>query len=83
MFDPSQVTFGQISSTIRDFTIVSVLVAAVWKARGVYERGVHILERMIKHMDTMEAGMNTLLTNHLHHIETDLAELRKRGDTQE
>jgi hypothetical protein len=69
MLDPSSITLGQISSSVRDFAIVGTLVAAVWKARGVYEAVTQFFTRTMKHMDVMESGMQTLLTNHLAHIE--------------
>jgi hypothetical protein len=69
MFDPSGITLGQISSSIRDFAIVGTLLTVAWKARGVYESVTQFFTRTIKHMDTVEAGLNTLLTNHLAHIE--------------
>ncbi len=69
MFDPSSITVGQISSSVRDFAIAGTLLTTAWKARGVYEKSVAFFDRTIKHMDAMEAGMNTLLTNHLAHIE--------------
>lgn len=78
MFDPSQLTLGQVSSTLRDFSIIAVLVGGAWKARGLYEHGVKFFERLNRHMDTMESGMQTLLSNHLTHIEADLAQLTGR-----
>jgi hypothetical protein len=78
MFDPSSLTLGQVSSTIRDFTIVGILLTLAWKARGWYEYGAQFFERLNTFMDTMERGMNLLLTNHLHHIEADLAKLSGR-----
>lgn len=78
MFDPSAVTLGQVSSTIRDLSIVAVLVSVTWKARGMFESVTDFFERTTKHMDTMEAGMNKLLTNHLAHIEADLSKMAHR-----
>jgi hypothetical protein len=72
MFDPSGITLGQISSSVRDFAIVGVLISLSWKARGAYEAVTQFFTRTMKHMDVMEAGMTTLLTNHLAHIETSL-----------
>lgn len=69
MFDPSSITLGQVSSSLRDFAIVGVLITTSWKARGAYEAVTQFFTRTIKHMDVMESGMNTLLTNHLAHIE--------------
>lgn len=83
MFDPSTLTFGQVSGTLRDFAIVGFLITVVWKSRGVYENVKDFFERLTKHMDVMETGMKTLLTNHLAHIEKDLKTLAGRRDEEE
>lgn len=84
MLDPASWTIGSIGSTLRDFSIfgalISTLIVTVWKGRGVYDAIVNFFKRIIRHMDIMEAGMNTLLTNHLHHIEKDLKALAGRKD---
>jgi len=85
MFDPSQLTLGQVSGTLRDFTVVGVLLTIAWKSRGVYETVKAFFERLTKFMVTMEAdsafvrdGMKTLLSNHLTHIEADLRKMTHR-----
>ena len=85
MFDPSTLTLGQVSSAIRDFTIVGILAGGAWKARGVFEGGKNFVKRLLTFMDTLEKdsayireGMQTLLTNHLTHIEADLRHIRHR-----
>jgi len=75
MFDPAQLTLGQLSAAARDISIVGALIGASWKLRGVYETASKFFERFSKHMDTMEQGMNTLLTNHLAHMEADLKKM--------
>lgn len=87
MFDPSTVTLGQLSSTLRDFTIVGILAGGAWKARGVFESGKNFFNRLIKFMDTMEAdsiaikeGVQLILSNHLTHIEQDLKTLAGRKE---
>jgi len=86
MFDPNTVTLGHIGSTLRDFSIfgalVSGLIATVWKGRGIYDATSTFFSRIIQHMDVMESGMNTLLTNHLHHIEKDLKTIARREDDE-
>lgn len=79
-FDPAQLTLGQVSSALRDFTIVGVLLTASWKARGGYEFVKNFFQRLTTHMDVMERGMQTLLNNHLTHIENDLKTLSGRKD---
>lgn len=85
MFDPAQLTLGQVSSALRDFTVVGVLLTIAWKTRGVYEQVKNFFERLTTFMDTMEEqstfiseGMRTLLSNHLTHIEADLKSISGR-----
>lgn len=85
MFNPADLTLGQVSSALRDFTIVGVLLTAAWKARGGYELVKNFFERLTKFMASMEAdsafirqGMQTLLSNHLTHIEADLRNMAHR-----
>lgn len=78
MFDPSTMTLGQVSSFFRDFSIVGTLMVVVWKSRGFYGTVSNFFERITRHMDVMEHGMKTLLTNHLSHIEADLKMLSGR-----
>jgi hypothetical protein len=80
MFNPAQLTLGQVSGALRDLTVVAVLLRVAWKSRGVYEAAKHFFKRLTTHMDVMEAGMQTLLTNHLTHIEKDLKTLTGRKD---
>ena len=75
MIDLANVTLGQVSSALRDFTVVGVLLTAAWKSRGVYETAKNFFARLTTHMNVMEKGMNTLLTNHLFHIEADLRKI--------
>lgn len=78
MFDPAQLTLGQVSSALRDFAVVGFLIGVAWKSRGWYELAKDFFERLTTHMDTMEDGMRTLLTNHLTHIEKDLRKMAYR-----
>jgi len=72
MFDPASITLGQVSSALRDLTVIGFLLTISWKSRGVYEAAKNFFERLTTHMQIMEQGMSTLLNNHLAHIETDL-----------
>lgn len=79
MFDPSTVTLGQVSSFVRDFSIIGTLAVVVWKARGIYESVTKFFDRTSRHMDVMENGMNVLLTNHLPHLEAELKLLSNKS----
>ena len=85
MFDPSQVTLGQLSATARDFSIVAVLMGVVWKARGWFAKGEELykdtrlfITRVSNHMTLMEAFANKALNNHLAHMQHDLRVLSGR-----
>jgi hypothetical protein len=78
MFDPAQLTLGQVSSALRDFAVVGFLIGVAWKSRGWYELAKDFFERLTNHMDTMEDGMEKLLSNHLTHIEADVRAMMRR-----
>jgi hypothetical protein len=85
MFDPAQLTLGQVSSALRDFAIVGFLVGGAWKARGLFESGKKFFERLTTFMTVVQEdsafireGMRTLLTNHLTHMEADLRNMSQR-----
>lgn len=80
MFDPAQLTLGQISAAARDISIVGALITASWKLRGVYEQAADFFKRVNKFMEVMETGMTTLLTNHLAHIEVDLKTIARNQE---
>ena len=69
MFDPAQLTLGQVSGTLRDLTVVGTLLMIAWKSRGLYDSAKAFFIRLTTHMDVMEKGMEVLLTNHMTHIE--------------
>lgn len=77
-FDPAALTLGQVSSALRDFTVVGVLLTISWKSRGLYEAAKNFFQRLTTHMNVMEQGMQTLLHNHLAHIEADLRTMTHR-----
>ena len=78
MFDPASLTLGQVSSALRDFTVIGFLLTIAWKSRGVYEAAKNFFKRLTTHMEVMETGMNTLLHNHLFHMEADLRTMAHR-----
>ena len=90
MFDPaSTVTLGQVISNLKDGAFVVGIVVLGWKARGLVQPAIDFFNRAVKHMDVMEQGvgslqigMNTLLSNHLSHIEEDLRVLSGRPKSE-
>lgn len=77
MFNPAQLTLGEIAQVFRDLTIVAVVVKVAWSSRGFYDQVKTFFQRLVQHMEFMEKGMTTLLENHLKHIGSDLRELAK------
>lgn len=81
MFNPADLTLAGVSSILRDLTVVGVLLRVAWKIRGVWEGAKNFFIRLTTHMDVMEGGMQTLLANHLTHIEKELRALNgKKSD---
>lgn len=77
MFDPNALTLGQVSSVLRDFTVVGVLLTIAWKSRGIYEDAKNFFKRLTHHMDFVETSLTTLLTNHLTHLEADIRKIAR------
>lgn len=80
MFDPSTVTIGQVSSTLRDLTIVTTIILVGWYSRGWFEAGRNFFTKTISHMESMESFARVVVDNHLLHIEHDLKLLSGRKD---
>lgn len=85
MFDPNGLTFGQVSSSLKDFTIVGLLLAVAWKARGKFDEMSNFITdikqfmtRSTQHMKSVEDTLSVATTNHLTHIESDLRTLAGR-----
>jgi hypothetical protein len=86
MFDPAgTVTLGQIISSLKDLGFIVGTCILGWKARSLVQPAIDFFKRAQTHMETMEngvgalqTGMNTLLNNHLSHMESDLKLLSGR-----
>ncbi len=78
MFNPSGITLGEISSTVRDFSVVIGIVVFSWKARGAYQSVTDFVERITQHMTIMEDFAKTAIENHLTHLEQDIRTLANR-----
>lgn len=75
MFNPGGITLAELSSALRDVTVIGVLLSVGWKGRGLIQPVVQFFTdakvffgRANQHMVVMESGMNALLTNHLSHL---------------
>lgn len=88
----TQMPVGELVTTVRDVVFFISILVAGWKLRAVVQPAIDFLvtakdtmSRANEHMDVMEAGMQTLLSNHLTHIEADLGRLsgRRSTDTHE
>lgn len=72
-----QLTLDQIFAYGRDLTIAGTVLTLGWKSRGVWEKCQSFLDRIETFMGRMEQGMETLLTNHMEHIEKDIRVLAR------
>lgn len=80
--DFSSMTVGDFIAIVKDVTIGISVLTLGWKARALiqpvidfFKTASSTMRRANQHMFAMEAAMNTLLTNHVAHIEKDLASL--------
>jgi hypothetical protein len=90
--NPNTMTVGDLLSTIRDGAFILGLIFGVWKARGAIQPAIDFFKdakntmvRGRKHMEIMEeglaelqTGMAVILTNHLPHMQKDMAKMVRR-----
>ena len=81
----TSMSVGDLIANIRDFVFLAGILILGWKARALIQPAIDFfnnaqttMTRANQHFDVMEEGMSTLLTNHLKHIESDLAKLTGR-----
>jgi hypothetical protein len=73
----------QILGWAREVSIIGVLLGAAWKARGIWDAASLFLDRIEKHMTHMETFADTVVDNHLKHIERSLDKLTRSDDARE
>lgn len=82
MFNPSQLTIGELGAAIKDYGIFFSAIYAVWKLRGAVQPAIDLFKKASEFFDkadeqiakgntfmlNMEKNMDTLLNNHLSHL---------------
>lgn len=78
MFNPGALTLDELSSVLRNLTLVATLVIIGWKGRSWVQPAIDFFKeakefflRANQHMLTMEKQMATLLDNHLSHLKNE------------
>lgn len=74
----SQMTIGEAISSIRDITLVFGVLVIGWKARSWVQPAIDFFNNANTFMFDVRRDMQTLLTNHLSHIEADLKHMSGR-----
>lgn len=79
MLDPSApVSVGQLISTLKDGAFLIGICVAGWKARGIVQPAIDFFNKASKHMEKMEHFADTVMSNHLVHMESDLRTIAGR-----
>jgi hypothetical protein len=86
MLDPSPsttaTTLTEILGWAREVSIIGFIVGVAWKCRGMWDDAQQFLERIGTHMTKMENFAETVVDNHLAHIEKSLEKLaRAKNET--
>jgi hypothetical protein len=68
---------------LREVSIIGILLGISWKARGIWDAASLFLDRIEKHMAHMETFADTVVDNHLKHIERSLDKLTRSDDARE
>lgn len=90
MTNLGQMSVGELVSTLKDIGFFVAFVIAGWKARAIVQPAIDFfvtakatMERANEHFVIVEEGLETLLTNHVAHIEADIAKLAGRDITHQ
>lgn len=81
----SQMSVGDLISSLRDITLILTTLTVGWKLRSWVQPVIDFVKRADRfftlgeaHIIRVEDGMNKLLNNHLDHIQADLGHLSGR-----
>lgn len=76
--NPEQ-SITMVLSWLREIMIIAGIGVLGWKSRGAFQSVIDFKDRVVRHMNAMEGFAETVLENHLKHIEKDLSKLSGRG----
>lgn len=74
----SQMTVGEVISTVRDLVAIGFLTVLGWKARGIFQIAKESVQEVRDFMKRMDKFANEAVNNHLLHIEKNLDILASR-----
>jgi hypothetical protein len=77
MINLSAISIGEALSSLRDLIFIIGLSFLGWRARSYMQPVFDFFKRANHHMDIVETGMNTLLTNHMHHLQADAKSIKE------
>jgi|SRR5208337_106838 len=69
----NQLTVTTVLGWVRESTTILFLVGLIWAARGFFEDAKTFIKDIRKFMEVMTTFAETVVNNHLKHIERDLA----------
>lgn len=81
MLNINSMTVGEALSSLRDILFVIGMAIFGFKVRSWIQPAISFFERANDFMESMQKDMQTLLTNHLSHIEHDLKHMSGRRTT--
>jgi hypothetical protein len=66
----------------RDISVVSGILVVAWKARGMWDSVAAFITKVGTFMDTMTAHADTLVSNHLNHLQKSADQMNGKLDAQ-
>ena len=83
MIGNPELSITMVLSWLREIMIIASIGVLGWKSRGAWQSVIDFKDRVVQHMTAMEGFAETVVENHLKHIEKDLAKLSGRGQTED
>jgi hypothetical protein len=79
MIPIGQMPFGEVISSVRDVVVVFTVLTFGWKVRSWVQPAIDFFDNANQFMADTRKDMQTLLNNHLSHIESDLRHMSGRS----
>lgn len=78
----SSINLTSLLGYLRDLSVILTLLTVVWKIRGAWDEVINFRQDCTRFMTKMEVHADTMVNNHLKHIEEDSKKIKEALEDQ-
>ena len=75
---PTAQVLTEVFGYARDLSVIGFVILIAWKARGPWDSVINFIDRVTEFMDIMKDHADTLVTNHLKHLQESADRIEKK-----